>query len=108
MRRMRELFAQRPLAAVQAEESLPGGALRSDAELADAALRHGYCGYHAVGTCAMGAAPDSVTDPELRVRGVQGLRVVDASSMPTIPSGNTNAPVMALAWRAARLMAPRV
>lgn len=108
MRRMRELLTQPPLAGVEAQETVPGSDVRGDAELADAALRHGYCGYHAVGTCAMGTQPDSVTDPELRVRGVQGLRVVDASVMPSIPSGNTNAPVMALAWRAARLIAPRV
>jgi choline dehydrogenase-like flavoprotein len=101
-RRMRGLFAQAPLAPVLGEESMPGAAATSDEALAAAALEQGYCGYHAAGTCAMGADAASVTDARLRVRGVQGLSVIDASVMPSIPSGNTNAPVMALAWRAAQ------
>jgi choline dehydrogenase-like flavoprotein len=103
-RRMRALFAQAPLAGVLGDETLPGAQVRSDEELAAAALAHGYCGYHAVGTCAMGADEASVTDAALRVRGVSALRVIDASVMPTLPSGNTNAPVMALAWRASGLV----
>ena len=60
--------------------------------------------FHPTGTCAMGGAAGAVCDPELRVRGVEGLRVVDASVMPTVPRGNTNAPVIALAERAADLI----
>nr|WP_277351046.1 GMC family oxidoreductase [Rhodococcus sp. 105337] len=60
--------------------------------------------FHTAGTCAMGVGPDAVVDPDLRVHGVTGLRVVDASVIPVLPSCNTNAPVIALAERAAALI----
>ena len=76
----------------------------AEADLQAFIRRHAQTLYHPVGTCAMGTGEDAVVDPELRVRGVEGLRVVDCSVMPTVPRGNTNAPVIALAERAADLI----
>jgi choline dehydrogenase len=78
--------------------------VRTDREVIDAGLTMGACGYHAIGTCAMGPDGDDVVDPRLRVRGVANLRVVDASVLPIMVSGNLNGPVTALAWRAADLI----
>ncbi|WP_328429775.1 GMC family oxidoreductase [Streptomyces sp. NBC_00443] len=103
-RRMRELFGTEPIAGRITAETLPGLAVREDQEIIDAGLEHGRCGYHAVGTCAMGPAEDDVVDAHLRVRGVDGLRVVDCSVLPTMLSGNLNGPIMAMAWRAADLV----
>ncbi|MGN9775707.1 GMC family oxidoreductase [Micromonospora sp. H33] len=106
-RRMRDLFATAPIAGRIAAETLPGPAARTDEEIVEAAVTHGYCGYHAVGTCAMGPDDGSVVDPQLRVRGVAGLRVVDASVLPVLVAGFLNGPVTALAWRAADLILGR-
>lgn len=101
LRRMRAIFEQSPLAEHVSHETYPGPAVQSDEELVDAALDGGYCGYHATGTCAMGPSDDDVVDNQLRVRGVDGLRVVDCSVLPTMVAGNLNGPMMAMAWRAA-------
>ncbi|MGE2736610.1 GMC family oxidoreductase [Mycolicibacterium vaccae] len=101
LRKMRSIFEQSPIAERLSGETYPGPQVRSDDELADAALDGGYCGYHAVGTCAMGPSDHDVVDNQLRVRGVDGLRVVDCSVLPTIVAGNLNGPIMAMAWRAA-------
>ncbi|MFI5897316.1 GMC family oxidoreductase [Actinoplanes sp. NPDC051513] len=104
VRGVRRLFAQAPLAARIKGETMPGPESRSDREILDAALTYGSAGYHAIATCAMGPADDDVVDSRLRVRGVRGLRVVDASVLPVMVSGNLNGPVSALAWRAADLI----
>ena len=98
---IRRLVRQPALAPYVVEELSPGPAVTTDEDILGMYHRSGGTGYHAVGTCAMGPEPDAVVDDRLKVRGVSGLRVVDCSVMPTIPSGNTNGPVMALAWRAA-------
>lgn len=100
---MRKLFDQPALRTIVAEELAPG-LLQSDEEILDVFRRNGVTGYHAVGTCAMGASADAVLDERLRVRGVDGLRVMDCSAMPLMISGNTNAPMMAMGWRAADLI----
>jgi len=83
-----------------AEELVPGPACRSDDEILHAFRRLSMCGTHAVATCRMGSDGTAVVDSRLCVRGVEGLRVVDCSVMPSPVSGNTNGPAMALAWRA--------
>jgi choline dehydrogenase len=90
-------------------ELAPGPHLTKDAELALYIQNSVSTLYHPVGTCAMGGSSrrGSVVDTELKVRGVEALRVVDASVMPTVPRGNTNAPTIAIAERAADLISGR-
>ena len=92
------------LAALVSEETRPGPAVQTDEQLLDAYRQGGQSGYHACGTCRMGGDEQSVVDARLRVRGVHGLRVMDLSVAPTMLSGNTNGPMMAMAWRAAELI----
>ena len=100
----RRYVQQLPLAPLIEDETRPGAHYKSAAELEDAHLRVGYTNYHAGGTCRMGKDDASVVDPQLRVRGVEGLRVVDTSVFPFMLAGNTQAPAMAVAWRAADLI----
>lgn len=101
VRTMRRYAEQTPLREFIDVETMPGPEYQTDAQILDAYDRFGTCGYHAVGSCRMGSDAESVVDPELRVRGVARLRIMDTSVMPTILSGNTNGPTMAMAWRAA-------
>ena len=85
-------------------EELPGADVRTDEEWLDFAREAGWAIYHPVGTCRMGVDPMAVVDPRLRVHGVPGLRVADASVMPTLTNGNTHAPTMMIAEKAAHMM----
>jgi choline dehydrogenase len=107
VRKMRQLASDGPLAEQIAHETFPGPEYQTDDELADHVLTHGNTGYHSVATCAMGSADTHVVDPALRVRGVDALRIVDASIIPVMPASNTNAPVMAMAWHAADVIMGR-
>jgi choline dehydrogenase-like flavoprotein len=101
---VRRLVQQPPLAAMVIGELNPGPEFGTDEQILDAWRRQAICGYHLIGTCAMGTGAQAVTDPQLRVRGVEGLRIMDASVLPIIPSGNINGPIMAMAARAADLI----
>ena len=102
----RRIAAMPALAPYFPEEFLPGPQYHTDEELAVAAGNIGTTIFHPVGTCKMGRAQDNsaVVDARLRVRGIEGLRIADASVMPTITSGNTNAPVMMIAEKAAAMI----
>lgn len=104
VRTVRRYMETEPLASLIAEETSPGAQYETDDQILEAYDRFAGPGYHAIGSCRMGKDEASVVDPELRVRGVEGLRVMDTSIMPVIPSGNTNGPTMAMAWRAADII----
>jgi len=101
---MREIFAQPALAALSEAERLPGPDVRTDAEIDAFIAASASTIFHPVGTCRMGVDGGSVVDEQLRVRGVAGLRVVDASVMPRIVSSNTHAPTVMIAERGADLI----
>ncbi|MGD2140894.1 MAG: GMC family oxidoreductase N-terminal domain-containing protein [Burkholderiales bacterium] len=104
VRLVRRIFASPALAQRMVGETYPGPEASSDEEIVDALRLTGTTGYHAVGTCRMGSDASAVVDSELRVMGVEGLRVVDASVMPIVPTGNTNAPTVMIAEKAADLI----
>jgi choline dehydrogenase-like flavoprotein len=104
MRTSRRLFAAPAMAWLGPEEFGPGPQAQSDDELLDYVARTAETAYHPVGTCRMGSDPKAVVDEQLRVRGIAGLRVADASIMPTLTSGNTNAPSIMIGEKAARMV----
>lgn len=104
---VREICAQPPLAPYRGAEILPGDSVATDNEIDACIRRNGETIYHPVGSVAMGTTDAAPLDGELRVRGIDGLRVVDASAMPTLIGGNTNAPTMMIAEKAADLILGR-
>jgi choline dehydrogenase-like flavoprotein len=105
IRRGREILGAPAFKQWLTQERLPGAALESDAELESFIRATGETEYHPVGTCKMGSDPMAVVDDQLRVRGLERLRVIDASIMPTLVSGNTNAPTIMIAEKGAAMMA---
>ncbi len=104
LRVSRSILGRDPLASVRGAELMPGVAAQDDASIDAYVRRKAETIYHPVGTCRMGSDAQSVLDCELRVRGVENLRVVDASVMPRLIGGNTNAPTIMIAERAADLL----
>jgi len=103
----RHIYRTAPQAHIAGNEIRPGASLRTEAEL-DAYIRAtSGVTQHPVGTCSMGTGAEAVLDPQLRVRGVTGLRVVDASVMPTVPGGNTNAATVMIAEKASDMILGR-
>ena len=108
VRLAREIAATEPLKSAVAREIFPGpGVADDDGDIEAHVRRRVELLYHPVGTCRIGADEDAVVDPELRVRGLEGLRVADASVIPVIPGGNTNAPTIMVGERAADLVRGR-
>jgi choline dehydrogenase-like flavoprotein len=104
IRKTREIAATEPLAKFCGRELVPGPDTSGDEDIEAFVRREVELLYHPAGTCRMGTGDDAVVDPELRVRGTEGLRVVDASVMPLNPGGHIHAPVMMVAEKAADLI----
>jgi len=100
----REIFRQAALEPFIMAERMPGAAATSEAALVDYAFRTCKTDHHPVGTCRMGIDQLAVVDPSLRLRGLEGIRICDASVMPRITSSNTNAPTIMIAEKAADLI----
>ncbi len=104
IRQTREIFASPAVAKYSVVETLPGPDITTDDGLLDYAKRYGTTIYHPVGTCRMGDGPAAVVDQRLRVHGIDGLRVIDASIMPTLTTGNTNAPTIMIGEKGAAMI----
>jgi choline dehydrogenase len=104
LRLTRQLMKTKAIAPFEPSEMLPGEEFQSDEDLTKKAGDIGTTIFHPVGTCRMGSDPQAVVDARLRVHGIGGLRVVDASIMPTITSGNTNSPVIMIAEKASEMI----
>jgi choline dehydrogenase len=104
MRITRLIMTASPMRHIATDEIAPGVNIQSDDELLDWVKHNAETTYHPVGTCKMGSDPMAVVDDQLRVHGMQSLRVADAAIMPTLTSGNTNAPSIMIGEKASRMM----
>jgi choline dehydrogenase len=104
MRITRRIMTAGPMRDIATDEIAPGPDIQSDDELLDWVRNNAETTYHPVGTCKMGTDPMAVVDDQLRVHGLEGLRVADASIMPTLTSGNTNAPSIMIGEKASRMI----
>ena len=104
MRITRRIMAAPPMRDVANDEIAPGVNIQRDDELLDWVRYNAETTYHPVGTCKMGSDPMAVVDDQLRMRGIEGLRIADASIMPTLTSGNTNAPSIMIGEKAADML----
>ena len=104
VREAREIGEADALAPYREREVRPGPDVQSDEEILEFVRETTDTGYHPCGTCKMGQDEMAVVDDDLRVHGLEGLRVIDASIMPNVPSGNTNAPTIAIAERGAAIL----
>jgi choline dehydrogenase len=104
MRIARQIARQNALQRLLVEETSPGSAVMTDEQLAEDVRKRGVSNLHPVGSCGMGHGPNAVVDPRLRVHGIDSLRVVDASIMPAIIAGNTNAPTIMIAEKASDMI----
>jgi choline dehydrogenase-like flavoprotein len=100
----RKIFSRPAMAPYTVEETVPGPGIASEAQYADFARKSGTNVFHPVGTCKMGTDPMAVVDPRLKVIGVEGLRVIDASVMPCVTTGNTNAPTIMIGEKGAAMI----
>jgi choline dehydrogenase len=107
LKAVRSIFAQEPIRGVIAREVYPGDAISSDAEIDEYLRRNCATAHHPASTCRMGSDENAVVDEQLRVRGVEGLRVADCSVMPHVVGSNTNAPTIMIAEKAADMMRGR-
>ncbi len=107
LRTMRRIIQQPALANFVVKETAPGSSFQSDEDLLEAFFEYGTTCFHVAGTCKMGTDARAVVNPNLLVKGLSGLAVVDTSIMPTLPSGNTNGPMMAMALRASEIILER-
>jgi choline dehydrogenase len=104
MKLSRKIAAQPAMKPFVAEEVLPGPEIESEADMIEEIRVRGVSNLHPVGTCRMGREVDAVVDPRLRVHGIERLRVADASIMPQVPGGNTNAPSIMIGEKCAAMI----